>query len=218
MKISMRAVVALILALALIVALVEVWVLWGQVGRVQTELSQARSRIANLQKDVAAYRKREEEAKRIDTSSKRDEWLLTNGKRSKFEKLVPPAGYGTGLKRAAWELGYSPRKGEVYDVAFVEWRLSGRSRQGGLAELLWVVSVINSSKVIGFNMSIDLEFLDANGFGVAKDRGEGYVFPMRDEDEGLPHITKLRGSLWVPLQLAKEISEVTGVWRATPAY
>jgi len=63
-------------------------------------------------------------------------------------------------------------------------------------------------------MTLDLEFLDAKGFRLAKDQGKAYIFP-RQEGEVLPHTTRLRGAIWVPVSMAGEIHKVDGSWTAS---
>lgn len=125
----------------------------------------------------------------------------------------------SSILTSLWEDSYSPRKGHIYDVAFVEWRMSGRTKkQAGeeSAEVLWVATIINSSRALGFDMSLELEFLDEKEFRITKDRAQGYLFPKTEDDRELSRETKLRGSFWVPLNLAKQIKRTEGVWRATP--
>jgi hypothetical protein len=197
-----------------IVGGIEAVVLWKQVGDVQTQLFQARSRIQQLEGQVNQFRKRETEASRIDTTPKKQEWLLRN----EIGNSNPPKGYEKGFLRALWDLSYTPRKDKDFDVAYIEWRASGRTRKGQgeeLAEVLWVATVIDASSTDGYNMTIDLEFLDAKGFRLAQDRGTGYVFP-RQVGEVLPHTTGLRGAIWLPASMAGEISQVTGSFRGYP--
>lgn len=188
-------------------------VLWNQVGGLQRQLSGAHSQIRKLEGQVEQFKKREAEARRVDTSPKKEEWLFPH-RLDLYPR--PPKGYEKDYLRTLWDNSYGPRKGQVYDVAYVEWRASGRTRREKgeeLAEVLWVVAVINSSKALGYNMTIDLEFLDEKGFRIAQDQGRGYIFLM-EGDEVLPRITKLRGGFWAPVGLVKEIRNVTGVWRA----
>ncbi len=206
----------LVFALMLVVLLATsaaTAVLWNQVGKLRTRLVSAES-------ELAAYKEREKEAKRIDTSPQKNAWLLPNSAREALKELTRPKGFDAGIKKVLWDDSYTPRKDRIYDVAYVEWRSSGRLKEEGseeVAEVLWVVAVINSSRIIGFDMTIDLEFLDSKGFRIAKDHGKGYIFP-RGRDEELPRETQLRGSFWVASQLAKEIDRVTGTWRAAPSF
>lgn len=192
---------------------IEAVVLWKQVGDVQAQLFGARGRIQQLEGQVNQFRKREAEARRIDTTPKKQEWLLSN----EIGNAKPPKGYEKGYLRTLWNRSYTPRKGKNHDVAYIEWRASGRMRKSQgeeLAEVLWVATVINASSTDGYNMTINLEFLDAKGFRLAQDQGKGYLFP-RQQGEVLPHTTRLRGAIWLPASMAGEISEVDGSWRAS---
>ena len=188
-------------------------VLWNQVGQLQTELFSLRS-------ELQSYKQREAEAKRIDTSPKKNEWLPNNKDQAEMGLLKPPKKYSSGFPKFLWEKSYSPRKDKTYDVAYVEWRMSGQSREQGeseLVEVLWVAAVVNSSRTTGYDMTIDLQFLDEKGFRLAETQGKGHIFPM-DSNDDLPNETKLRGSIWVPLKLARVIQSVTGVWSASPGF
>jgi hypothetical protein len=188
--------------------------------RLNRALQGAEARLAETRATVDLLKKREVEANRLDTAPKKDEWLLTNVAALRLGQVTRPKGQKE-IQRYLWDNSYTPRKGHTYDVALVEWRLSGRTRKVSgeeLAEVLWVASVMNSSRDIGYDMTLELEFLDPRDFRIARDTGRGYIFPMESDDLGLPHMTKVRGSIWVPLKLAREIKSVTGVWRATPRY